>query len=218
MPRKIAAPRKAPKRATAKAAVKATPSVRPSPMPLFKLAQELRRWTDNVLGVAGSAAELGLNMAQANAKKPAQRAAIEKAGGMLRKAREAAGLTTRELGQAIDLQDPALIEQAERGAAALPVEVILRLGSALGRHDQMAFAMKLARTYNPQLWKLLDDFGVGRLVEQAGRERELANIYRANDAARRVSDKDFAEIVGFTKTSFDMAVQFRAPPLSAKPK
>ncbi len=44
---------------------------------------------------------------------------------------------------------------------------------------------------------------------QAGRERELANIYRANDAARRLSDADFAKVLGFVKSGFDMAVQFR---------
>jgi hypothetical protein len=43
--------------------------------------------------------------------------------------------------------------------------------------------MKLTRAYNPQLWRALEDMGVGRLVVQGGREREFANIYRANDAA-----------------------------------
>lgn len=44
---------------------------------------------------------------------------------------------------------------------------------------------------------------------QAGRERELANLVRANDAARRLSDQDFATVLGFTRTAFDMAVDFR---------
>jgi hypothetical protein len=71
--------------------------------------------------------------------------------------------------------------------------------------------MKLTRAYNPGLWKALEDLGVGRLVVQAGRERELANIYRGNDAARRLSDQDFAEVLAFTKQAFDMAVAFRKP-------
>jgi hypothetical protein len=87
--------------------------------------------------------------------------------------------------------------------------VILRLAGVLGRHDPVTFAMNLARTYNPALWKALDDLGIGRLAVQAGRERELANIYRANDAARRLSDKDFAAVLGFTRAGFDMAVAFR---------
>jgi hypothetical protein len=46
-------------------------------------------------------------------------------------------------------------------------------------------------------------------VALAGRERELANLYRGNDAARKLSDEDFTDVLGFTKTAFDMAVKFR---------
>ena len=129
---------------------------------------------------------------------------------MLRQAREAAGITTEELGRAIDITDPELLDQAEVGKVALPFEVILRLAGVLGRHDPVTFVMKLARSYNPQLWKALDDLGIGRLAVQAGRERELANLYRANDAARRLSDEDFSAVLGFVKTGFDMAVSFQA--------
>ena len=38
----------------------------------------------------------------------------------------------------------------------------------------------------------------------------MANIYRANDAARGLSDVDFAEVLGFVKTGFDLAVKFRS--------
>jgi hypothetical protein len=113
--------------------------------PMFKFAQDIRRWADNVLGVAGSASELSLNLAKAGAKGPRQQQAIEKAGSILRQAREAAGMTMHELGQAIDLADPELLDQAEHGKAALPFEVILRLASVLGRRDPATFAMKLAR-------------------------------------------------------------------------
>jgi hypothetical protein len=76
--------------------------------------------------------------------------------------------------------------------------------------------MKLARTYNPQLWKALDELGIGRLVALAGREREMANIYRANDAARNLSDADFAEVLSFVKTGFDMTVKFRTEPRTGR--
>ena len=177
--------------------------------PMFRAAKELRRWADTVLGAAGAAAELSLHLAKARASAPRQQAAIEKAGSMLRQARETAGMTTAELSQAVDLADPVLLDQAEVGKVALPFEVILRLAGVLGRHDPVTFAMKLARTYNPTLWKALDDLGVGRLAVQAGRERELANLYRANDAARRLSDKDFAAVLEFTRAGFEMAVAFR---------
>ena len=42
-----------------------------------------------------------------------------------------------------------------------------------------------------------------------GGERELANVYRGNDAARRLSDEDFAAVLAFTRQGFDMAVAFR---------
>lgn len=176
---------------------------------MFDVAQQLRRWTDNVLGIAGSAGDLSLNVAKARASEPRQQQQLEKAGSMLRQAREAAGLSLRELSEAVAIADPRALEQAEVGKAALPMEVILRLASVLGRRDPVPFAMKLARTYNPQLWKALDALGIGSLVALAGRERELANLYRANDDARRLSDADFAEVLAFVKTGFDMTVKFR---------
>ena len=206
--RSIRSARTAPKAASK--AVKATPAFGlPVTASLLKVAQELRRWTDNVLGIAGSATELSLNLAKARATAPREQASLEKAGSMLRQAREAAGMTTKELSQAIEIVDPKVLAQAEIGKAALPMEVILRLASILGRHDPVPFAMKLARTYNPQLWKALDGLGIGSLVALAGRERELANLYRANDDARRLNDADFAEVLGFVKTGFDMTVKFR---------
>lgn len=176
---------------------------------MFEVAQQLRRWTDNVLGVAGSAGELSLELAKARASEPQQRHKLEKAGSMLRQARESAGMSLKELSEAVAIADPRMLEQAEVGKAALPMEVILRLAGVLGRRDPVPFAMKLARTYNPQLWKALDALGIGSLVALAGRERELANLYRGNDDARRLSDDDFADVLAFTKTAFDMAVKFR---------
>ena len=190
----------------------------PAAASILKVAQELRRWTDNVLGIAGSASELSLNLAKARATAPREQASLEKAGSMLRQAREAAGMTTKELSQAIEIVDPKVLAQAEIGKAALPMEVILRLASVLGRHDPVPFAMKLARTYNPQLWKALDALGIGSLVALAGRERELANLSRANDDARRLSDADFAEVLNFVKTGFDMTVKFRTDAAGGRPK
>ena len=176
---------------------------------VVRLAKEVRRWTDNVLGLAGSATELSLNLAKAGARSPRQQAVVAVAGSILKNARETAGMTTREVSKAIDISDIAMLEQAEVGKIALPFEVILRLAAVLGRHDPLTFALRLARSYNPALWKGLEDLGVGRFALQAGRERELANIYRANDAARKLSDEDFAAVLAFAKTGFDAAVLFR---------
>ncbi len=195
-------------RKTNRQAPKPPPAFNPAAS-MFDVAQQLRRWTDNVLGIAGSASELSLNLAKAGAQQPRQQQSLEKAGSMLRQAREGVGMSLRELSEAVAIADPRQLEQAEVGKAALPMEVILRLASVLGRRDPVPFAMKLARTYNPQLWKALDALGIGSLVALAGRERELANLYRGNDDARRLSDADFAEVLAFTKTGFDMTVRFR---------
>ena len=197
------------KAARARGAAAAPPVDKPTDLPVFAIARQLRSWAESVLGVAGSAADLTLNLAKARAHKPGQKAAIEKAGAMLRHLRETANMTAKEVGQAIDLTDQALIDQAESGKIALPFEVILRLAAVLGRRDPVTFVMKLTRSYNPDLWKALEDLGVGRLVVQGARERELANLYRSSDAARKLSDEEFAAVLGFTQAAFDMAVDFR---------
>ena len=173
------------------------------------LARQLRAWTDSVLGVAGAAADISLGAAKALLVKPGQQAALAKAGATLRRMREAAGLSLREVTDAIDLEDPVLLELVENGKIALPFEIVLRLASVLGRNDPLSFVMHFTRSYNPEVWRTLERLGFGRLVVQAGREREFANIYRASDAARRLSDKDFAAALAFTKQAFELALAFR---------
>lgn len=177
---------------------------------LLALARQLRSWTDTVLGMAGMATDVSLAAARIVLPKRAQRQALAKAGGLLRAAREAAGLSLREVGDAIDLQDPALLTLVENGKAALPFEIILRLASVLGRHDPLSFVMRLTRAYNPDVWRALEDLGIGRLAVQAGREREFANLYRGNDAARELSDDEFAKLIAFLKAALELALPLRA--------
>jgi len=177
---------------------------------LVDLAQQVRSWTDTVLGVAGAAADVTLGAAKMMLPKPGQRAALEKTGAVLRRMRETAGMSIDQVGNAIDLKDPALLELVENGKVALPFEIILRLASVLGRNDPISFVMRFTRSYNPDVWKTLESLGIGRLALQAGREREFANLYRASDAARRLSDEDFAEVLKFTQAAFAMALAFRA--------
>ncbi len=140
--------------------------------------------------------------------------------------REAAGLSLDEVGRAIDLNDPTLLDLVENGKVALPFEIILRLASVLGRNDPISFVMRFTRSYNPDVWKTLEGLGVGRFVVQAGREREFANLYRASDDARRMSDEEFTAVLAFTKAAFDLAMTFRASaprapraaPRKAKPR
>lgn len=183
---------------------------------LIGLAQQVRSWTDSVLGIAGAAADLSMSAAKAVLVKPEQRAVVEKAGSALRATREAAGLSVKELGDAINLKDPALLELVESGKAALPFEIVLRLASVLGRNDPISFIMRFTRSYNPDVWKTLESLGVGRLAVQAGREREFANIYRGSDDARTLSDEEFAAVLGFVRQAFDLALAFRSE--SAAPR
>jgi hypothetical protein len=85
----------------------------------------------------------------------------------------------------------------------------------LGRRDPLPVVMALTRQYNPELWKTLEGLGVGKLVVQGARERELANIYRGNDAARALDDESFAAVLAFTRQAFEMAVAFKTEAAAA---
>ncbi len=182
---------------------------------LVTLARDLRSWTDFVLGIANTAADLSFRVATARLKNPAHRAAVEKAGSMFRDLREGAGLTLADLGRAINLKDVSLLEQVESGKVGLPFEIILRLAGVLGRNDPIPVVMKLTRTYNPKLWTTLETLGLGKLAVQAGREREFANLYRASDAARQLNDEEFAAALTFVRASFEAALAFRAETVKA---
>jgi transcriptional regulator with XRE-family HTH domain len=188
---------------------------------LIGMAKQVRSWSDSVLGIAGAAADVSIGAAKALLVRPEQRATLEKAGSVLRSMREAAGLSLKEVGEAINLKDPTLLELVEGGKVALPFEVILRLASVLGRNDPISFVMRFTRSYNPDTWHTLERLGVGRLAVQAGREREFANVYRASDAARRLDDEEFAAVLAFVKAAFDLALTFRdktAPPAPRRKK
>jgi transcriptional regulator with XRE-family HTH domain len=130
-------------------------------------------------------------------------------GATLKRMRTAAGLTITEVGAAINLKDPSLIEAWENGRIAVPFELVLRLAAVLGRNVPVGFVMKFTRASNPDLCQSLENLGVGKLLIQSAREREFANIYRADDEARQLSDKDFAEVLTFTRAAFEMAMAFR---------
>ena len=195
---------------------KAVTAARAEPASLLRLARDLRSWTDFVLGIANTAADMSFRVAASRLTKPSHKAAVEKAGGLFRSLREGAGLTLTDLGSAINLKDVTLLEQVEGGKVGLPFEIILRLAGVLGRNDPIPVVMKLTRTYNPKLWTTLESLGIGRLAVQAGREREFANIYRASDAARQLSDEEFAAALKFVRASFEAALVFRAETASGK--
>jgi transcriptional regulator with XRE-family HTH domain len=177
---------------------------------LVDVARQLRSWTDSVLGIAGAAADVTMGAAKMLLPKAGQRKTLERTGAVIRGMREAAGLSLSEVSAAIDLSDPGLLQLVENGKIVLPFEIILRLASVLGRNDPISFVMRFTRSYNPEVWRTLEKLGIGRLALQAGREREFTNLYRANDAARSLSDEDFGEVLKFTKAAFEVAIAFRS--------
>jgi transcriptional regulator with XRE-family HTH domain len=215
-PRKRAARKSATARADPSAAADAAED-----SSLVAMARQVRSWSDSALGIAGAAADVSIGAAKALLVRPEQRATLARAGSVLRSMREAAGLSLKEVGEAINLKDPTLLELVEGGKVALPFEVILRLASVLGRNDPISFVMRFTRSYNPDTWQTLERLGIGRLAVQAGREREFANIYRASDAARRLDDEEFTAVLAFVKAAFDLALTFHAksaPPVPRRRK
>ncbi len=181
------------------------------------LARQLQSFASSVLGNVGTATDLALTLAQSRIQRPGPKAAVEKGAALLRDLRQAAGLTLDDLGRALELDDPAFLGLVEKGKVGLPFELILRLTAVLGRNDPVGFMLQMTRGYNPKMWKALEAVGIGHLLVQAGREREFANIYRKHDAARALSDADFAAALGFADAAFATALAFRARHRSAPP-
>ncbi|MEL7451446.1 MAG: XRE family transcriptional regulator, partial [Pseudomonadota bacterium] len=109
---------------------------------------------------------------------------------------------------AIDLKDESVLKAVEAGTATLSVELILRLAALLARNDPLPFVIRMMRTYNPELWRVLENWGLGRLPLQVERERQFINIYRSRDQARDLDDESYAKVLAFTQSAFDMALHF----------
>lgn len=137
---------------------------------------------------------------------------MQETGACLKDLRELAGLTRSELSEALDLSDQSLLEAVENGAATLSFELILRLAAVLARHDPVPFIIRFTRTYNPEIWGMLEKWGVGRIPVHLERERQFINIYRSHDAARKLSDEGFARMLHFTRAAFEMALHFSFQP------
>ena len=191
--------RKARKKPTRRRAQRPTPSLveRLTGMVEQTAAEALRRAVD----VGGR--ELGAWLPKATEMR-------REAGVYIRELRELAGLTLDDLADAIELRDRSLLEAVEAGTATLSFELILRLAAILARHDPTPFISRLVRSYNPVLWELLEDWGVGRLPLQRVREREFVNVLRGSDEARALSDEDFAHVLDFTRAAFEAALHFAA--------
>jgi len=208
-PKKTASARRSPRAKSPPAAELSLPALQlAGGSAVRSLARQLHAWTGSLLGGVGTAADMSLALAAASVQRPGPKAAVAKASALLKDAREAAGLTLDDLGAALDLKDPSFMALVESGKVGLPFDLILRMATILGRNDPVTFVLQLTRSYNPRVWKSLEALGVGKLLVQAGREREFANIYRSRGAARQLSDKDFAAALALSAAAFDSALEF----------
>ena len=173
---------------------------------IMQRASQMKSVADQVMGWAGTAAEMAVGAAKPLINDPASRKAVEAAGSFLRDARETAGLSADELAKAVKLDDLNVLAMAESGKIALPFEVILRIASLLSRNDPLPFAMNLTRGFAPGVWAAFEQLGIGRLVVHAGREHEFINIYRSRDAVRNLTDGEFAQLIGFVSSAVDATV------------
>ncbi len=133
---------------------------------------------------------------------------MQESGAYLKDVRELAGLTQAELTEALHLSDQSLLAAVEKGTATLSFELILRLAALLARHDPVPFIIKFTRTYDPEIWAILERWGIGHIPVHFEREREFINIYRGHDAARKLSDKGFEKVLQFTRAAFETALHF----------
>jgi transcriptional regulator with XRE-family HTH domain len=190
------------------------PAAPPTPEATASLPVALGRLlgalAESLTGRMASVPGMGLSVGRTLLLSPEAARMRREAGRTVRELRELTGLTLDELAEALDLRDQSLLEAVENGTATLSFELILRLSALLARNDPVPFVAKLARSYNPALWKALEDWGLGRIPLQLERERRFLNVFRGHDAARRLSDAGFERVLRFTQTAFELALGFIA--------
>ncbi|MDO6443585.1 MULTISPECIES: helix-turn-helix transcriptional regulator [unclassified Marinobacter] len=170
---------------------------------------------DRLASLTGSAFRLGaratdtsLRVGKALINSQEQLRAMLAAGQSLKDIREVAGLTLSEMSDALDLRDKSVLEAIENGTTTLSFELILRLTALIARNDPIPFIMRTTRNYNPEVWQILNDWGIARVPLQFEREREFINIFRRHDSARTLSDEGFRKVLEFTRQSFEMSLHF----------
>ncbi len=168
----------------------------------FDLASEMASGAARLVSsAAGASFRVGRAMLR-----PERLEIMAETGHYLREMRELGGLTLMELSEALDLEDKTLLEAVENGTATLSFELILRVAALVARHDPVPFVMRMTRAYNPTVWRILTDWGVGRVGLQFERERLFVNLLRRHDGARQLSDEGFAKVLAVTEASFEMAL------------
>lgn len=152
---------------------------------------------------------LVLDASQKRLMSSEQRAWMARAGQAIHDARTTAGLSLDGLAAALDLEDKTLLQAMEQGSATVSFELILRLTSLLARNDPIPFLISLVRGFNPRLWALAEDWGIGHLPTMIERDRKWMNIYRGNEAVRQLPEAEFNQVLAFCESALDTAMTFR---------
>lgn len=189
---------------------KEAPSKKPSQDEAGTLIDRLSELTNSAFRLAKKTTGTSLKVGKALIRSQDQLKLMVSAGESLRDLREVAGLTISELTDALNLKDKTLLEAVENGTATLSFELILRLAALLARNDPIPFILRFTRTYNPEIWGILNDWGLGRIPLHFERERKFMNIYRSHDAARKLSDEGFEKVLEFTRKAFELSLHFIA--------
>jgi len=158
------------------------------------------------------------NILEMTLKAPEYLEQLGKAGKNLRDLREVSKLTVEDLASALDLENPDLLRAIEEGRSPITLDILFRLASFYSRNDPMTFMLSFSKEYAPWLWYVLRVTGMEKMLITIERELKFINIYRSQDAARDLSDEEFEKVLGFTRKSFDMAVEFIAKSSSEQDK
>lgn len=172
------------------------------------LIDRLASLTGSALRFGAKATDTSLRVGRALMNSQDQLRAMLTAGQSLKDIREVAGLTLSEMSEALNLRDKSVLEAIENGTSTLSFELILRLAALIARNDPIPFIMRTTRNYNPEVWQILNDWGMAKLPLQFEREREFINIFRRHDDARTLSDEGFQKVLEFTRQSFEMSLHF----------
>ena len=183
----------------------------------LSLLEQLTRLTGQVAGqtldvarnTAAFTAMFGENWLKSTLMKtfePERLDAMADAGRLLRDARETAGLSLRELTEALGVKDTDLLEDIESGERIIPLELLFRCASLVARHDPIPFLVQFMRTYNPALGKTLDQWGVMTLPVQFERERRWINLYRQHDILRKLDDQEYDRLVNYVDSATDLVL------------
>jgi transcriptional regulator with XRE-family HTH domain len=147
---------------------------------------------------------------------PERLEAMADAGHFLRDARQTAGLSLKELAEALGVSDDNLLRDIESGDRIMPLELVLRATSLIARHDPIPFLIKFMRTYNPSLGETLEQWGILTLPMQYERERRFVNIYRQHDVLRKLDDDEFDRLIHYVDSATNLVLDVMLKEKEAK--